>query len=96
MKLFGPLEPLPEAAIAAIRHARIAPVLDYTGKNIIVYDMFLGPKWQGSRRSIEAAKYYMNNLLKRIEDDARTAARKHTPASVSQGPEGEKHHAGAL
>ena len=96
MNVEGPVKPLPEAAIEALRVARIVPVKAYKGDDIILYDMYIGSSWQGSRRTLSACKYHLNFLLKRIEDDARIVAGEHTPKGVSQGTEGKKHHAGAL
>jgi len=53
--------PLPEAAV---RDARLVPVKYYGSEHIMMYDLFIGKRWYGSRHSLVAAKSYMMAILK--------------------------------
>ena len=57
--------------LPALADIRIMPCLAEDKKTVIIFDVYFGEHWQGSRRSIEAAKFFASWKYNRLKMEAK-------------------------
>lgn len=78
----------------SVSEARLQPFITESGQ-ILLYDMYIGTEWYGSRRTLAQAQQAMSFILEDIRNGG-GFAREYSPKSVSQNTKEEKHDVGAF